>query len=72
MRKTQMLVRPFNSLLALFAQLYLLTPGSCMDARWYSRNLSKNLGTGLDLHAQADRSLPTYCAVYHRSAFKSP
>ena len=65
-------VRLFNSLLSLFAQLCPLTPGSCIDTRWYSRNPSKNLGTRLDLHAHADRSLPSYFAMYHRNAFKSP
>jgi hypothetical protein len=35
LRKTQMLVDPFNSLLAVFAQLCLLIPGSCADARLY-------------------------------------
>ncbi len=63
---------PFNSLLALFAQLCLLIPGSCADARLYPRNHSKNLGTRLDLHPHADRSLPSYRAPRHRGAFKSP
>jgi len=48
-----------NSLLAVFSQLCLLFPRSCVDAGWYPRNHSQNLGTGLDLHPHADRSLPS-------------
>ena len=72
MRKTQMVVDPFNSLVAAFAQLCLLTPRSGWDARWYPRNHRKFLGTNLDLHRHANRSLPSYRTPRHRGAFKSP
>ena len=57
MRKTQMLVDPFNSLLAVFAQLCLLIPRSRCQAPLHRRHHRKSTSVDLNLLPYAELSL---------------